>query len=272
MAPRQPRRNRQQQELLAIVDLHKEALSYFEKGNIDTARDYFNSCFSSITRLLRETLNRDVFYYRGSPLVRESSSSPTYESSSSSSSPTGTIETTTTGKNNHHSEFALPIVTAAATTSSASPSTCESDDLPMYHRALLHLPKLGLTINQFVFCTLYNLAMSTHLSALAQETQAKQEASMRRAAKQWGLVYALQWRHGLNLRPSHGLAILLNLGHAKSLIVGKELGSKMCYQNILSAIHILDSRKQNIPNKALFLYNAFRMLGGPNTIIAASAA
>ena len=94
---------------------------------------------------------------------------------------------------------------------------------------------------------------------------------MKRAVKQWGLVYALQWRQGLNLRARHGLAILLNLGHANGL-TGNTPGSDACYQNILSAIHILESRKQIIPNKAFFLYNAFRMLGGKSTTIAAAVA
>ena len=262
---RQSAQSKQQKELNAIFSLHKEGIRCFEQDNIEVAKDSFKSAFSAITRLLRETRNRDSFYYRGSPLVRESEFSPLYSASTARDPSAGETSEQEHGK----SSCLLALAASTAASPSTSPSTTNDDDLPLFTQAL-HLPK-SVTVNQFVFVTLYNLAISTHIAALSQATSSKQETLMKRAAQQWGLVYALQWRPGLNLKPAHGLAILLNLGHAKSL-TGNESGSNTCYQNILSAIHILESRRQNVPNRGFFLYNAFRMLGGRNSVIAASAA
>lgn len=256
---RQQVRSQKQQELNAILCLHREGMRYFERNKIDSAKDCFNSAFSSITRLLRETRNRNAFYFRGSPLVRESDFSPVYCAYNQDVDVPASDE----------QEKCTCSLALASTPSTPNTGSSNGYDMPLFTQ-VLHLPR-SVTINQFVFVTLYNLALSTHLSGLAQTTPSKQESLMQRAAQQWGLVYALQWRSGLNLKPAHGLAILLNLGHAKSL-TGNESGSQTCYQNILSAIQILESRKHDVPNKDFFLYNAFRMLGGRNTVAIASAA
>lgn len=270
---RQRPTTKQQHELKAIFTLHQEGLRCFEQYNLEAAKDCFNNSFSSITRLLRETRNRDSFYYRGSPLVRESNDNPIYSTGTPHNK--NALDVISTGEKKADSSSCSPVLTletTSASTAANSMSSCcpNEDDLPLFPQAL-HLPK-SVTINQFVFVTLYNLALSTHLAALSQAaTSSKRDTLMKRAVEQWGLVYGLQWRQGLNLKACHGLAILLNLGHAKAL-TGNESGSKTCYQNILSAIHMLESRQHDIPNKAFFLYNAFRMLGGGDSAVPAAAA
>lgn len=282
---RQRSQHPHRQELQAIFALHAQGLEYFAHEKIDASRECFFTAFSLVTKLLRETRNRDILFYRGSPLARESDSSPTFASScrrelsldcdqGDNRQEEEQHESMNRGLDNAASQpcitntlLSTDDVSLASASSSSSSTTLE--DLPMFALPL-QIPKL-VTIQQFVFISLYNLALSTHLSALSHPAPEKQEVLMKRAVKQWGLVYALQWRQGLNLRAPHGLAILLNLGHANCL-TGNIPGSNACYQNILSAIHILDSRKQGIPNKAFFLYNAFRMLSAKSTTIAAAVA
>lgn len=261
------------QELLAIFALHSQGLDYFAKDNVEASRECFYSAFSLVTKLLRETKNRDILFFRGSPLARESDCSPIFVTScrrNHSDNHEDQQQEEEEEQSMHSQSCGLPSVAVSSSNSSSTATrTRAMEDLPMFSLPL-QVPKL-VTIQQFVFISLYNLALSTHLSALSHTTTEKQEVLMKRAVKQWGLVYALQWRQGLNLRAPHGLAILLNLGHANG-VTGNVAGSNACYQNILSAIHILDSRKQVIPNKAFFLYNAFRMLGGKTTPIAAAVA
>jgi hypothetical protein len=136
----------------------------------------------------------------------------------------------------------------APTIGQISTAASAGSEFPI-HAVPLNLPQQS-TMNQFaLFVTLYNLALSTHLVALTLNDQA---ASMKQAARLWELVYSFQWRPSLNLRPLHALAILVNLGHAQG-VVGNDAASKKCFENILSAIQILEGRNQAVPSKAVTL-------------------
>lgn len=284
-------RDKVQERILIAFCLHQEGIQCFERGNVNGARDCFHSSFALITRLLRETRNRDAFYFRGSPVSRESSLSPCFQdsatrpssathpcsfrkdngndgSSSSSSSP---LEETTTNKmlsspaseNATNARVTRMISLHAPCSKQEQQHVGEEDDTaefqpPIYTRLLSLPPKV--TVKQFVFCTLYNLALSTQVSALSlvgeeQQQEEERASRIRQCVQQWDLLYPLQWKQGLNLRPLHGLAILHNLGHAKRL-AGDSRASKICFRNVISALSILETRRQEVPERSFFMYQA----------------
>jgi hypothetical protein len=84
-------------------------------------------------------------------------------------------------------------------------------------------------MDQFAFVALYNLALSTHVSAL---DNSRTRRSLQKAVDRWELLYSLQWREGLNLLRAHALIILTNLGHVRG-ILGIEADRKVCYPHII---------------------------------------
>jgi hypothetical protein len=225
-----------QRELQILYILHVQAIQDFERGNIRASRGRFAEIFSTVNSLFAKPYSDpDAFFFPGSPLVRECLDSPQYSDKSI-------------------------LQNREADDPKLDDLDCARPDIPLYSR-ILKLP-LRCTPNQFLFTSLYNLAISTHLAALHSmvvrgdtDTQFMEDA-----AKLWELVYAFQWRKSLNLRPIHALSILVNLGHIHSLI-GNEVGSKKCFEMVLSACQILEGRNQEIPSKEFFLYQALRMLG-----------
>jgi hypothetical protein len=160
----------------------------------------------------------------------------------------------------------------------------DDDDIPI-HARLLTLPK-RCNIHQLAFVSLYNLALTTHLSVLQddddvvdeasssnaspstikQRTRTQKQKRIRTALRLWRLVYSSHWRLqlNLNLKPVHMLSIWTNLGHAQFLVDGDTTegsSARHCYETVLSAIQIVQvGRKQPIPGRAFFQYRAVRML------------
>lgn len=238
--------NALRQELQAIYDIHQEGILAFEQGTYEVSRKKFTEAFGFVSRALRKADRPEVLYFKGSPLVKETKSSPDF--CDSSDLPHAMQDDEEQGQLHHKM--------------SSIASVC--GDLPIHPR-VLRFPE-QCSINQFAFVTLYNLTLSTHIVALTCNA----DTSMRQAARLWEIVYSFQWRQSLNLKPVHSLAILVSLGHAQD-IAGNKLGSKKGFENVLSAIQILDGRKQQVPNKSFFLYSAFRMLR-TDAVSAASAA
>lgn len=223
----------------------------------------FTETFSAMNRMLRQTKRSEAFYFKNSPFVRSNNESPEFSKAMDlqhiQSTEQQEDESDDTGK------------------SSTGPLNLPSPGSKLrIHCRALKLPRLS-TVNQFAFVTLYNLALSTHLSALlcarsVEKTPTEPTSvTMHTAAKLWALVYSFQWRPALNLKPVHALAVLVNLGYAQCG-VGNIQGSKRCFENILSAIQILEGRNQTVPNRSFFVYSAFRMLSGDKCIAVASAA
>jgi hypothetical protein len=226
-----------QRELKLLYMLQLQAINDFELGNIRASRGLFAEIFYTLNNLFATaSLDQEVFFFPGSPLVRECMDSPRYSEKSIL-------------QNQEADDPKLDEME-----SSTRP------DIPLYSR-ILKLP-LQCTPNQFLFTSLYNLAISTHLAALhSMMMQGDADAKLiQDAAKLWDFAYAFQWRESLNLRPIHALSILVNLGHIQSLI-GNEIGSKRCFEKVLSACQILEGRNQEVPSKQFFLYQALRMLG-----------
>lgn len=160
------------------------------------------------------------------------------------------------------------------TTTCASSSSCGHEDEqgdPVFFAQILDLPR-NVTVNQFIFCSIYNFAVSTHLSAMMCGDDTADNVAMRsmllgKSVHLWDLVYPLQWKQGLNLKPCHGLAILLNMGHCKRL-VGSTREAEHCFRNIISAVSILESRQQEVPDKSFFMFQAFISLNNPHGSVA----
>jgi hypothetical protein len=155
-------------------------------------------------------------------------------------------------------------------TASASSSCDHADEQgdPVLFAQILDLPR-KVTVNQFIFCSIYNFAVSTHLSAMlcrggtADDDDAMRSMLLSKSVHLWDLVYPLQWKNCLNLKPCHGLAILLNMGHAKRL-VGSTREAEHCFRNIISAVSILETRQQEVPDKSFFMFQAFISLNNPH--------
>lgn len=118
----------------------------------------------------------------------------------------------------------------------------------------LSLPELP-TIDQFAFITLYNLALSTQISALTNN----RSQQLKKATELWELVYSLQWRDELSLQPVHTLAILTNLGYSRRAL-GNDASARVCYQNILTTLEFMRGRNEDVYCKNFFMYAAHRML------------
>lgn len=254
-------------EVDAVYCLHQEAAMLFETGRVEAARKASTNAFSAMNRMLRQIKRPHVFYFPGSPLVRCNQVSPEFSE---------TLDMQT-----FQLSFQVDSTKCKSTTGPMNNMASRTlSDLPIHYR-LLKLPEFS-TVNQFAFVTLYNLALSTHLSAILHESSSTTTQDdvdhkksnipdMQSAAKLWELVYSFQWCRALNLKPIHALAVLVNLGHAQCY-VGNNEGSKKCYENILSAIQILEGRNQSIPHRSFFVYSAFRMLSENNSRTFASAA
>jgi hypothetical protein len=260
---------KEQKELVAAFGLYQEGLGYFEQGKISAAQACFHSAFTATSHLLREARNREYFYFRGSPVCRQSSGAPTFRRPELNSR-LGQEEKA--NRTSAHLESKLGSISIspsptdigagarlAKLLSSPSSSSIEDDQdgMNLFSR-ILDLPA-KVTLNQFVFCSLYNLALSTHLSAtllIESADAARRRTILRQSSQLWDLIYPLQWTKHLNLRPCHGLAILLNMGHAKQS-VGSIRESETCFRNIISAVWILETRQQEVPEKSFYMYQAF---------------
>jgi len=226
-----------QQELRLVYHRHVEAIQVFEKGNIRESRSMFAEVCSTINQLFGRAYGTpDIFFFPGSPVIRECIGSPLYSDKSIFQ--------------NRESEDPK-----------MDENECSSrPDIPLYSR-ILKLPT-KCSPNQFLFIALYNLAISTHLAALhSLVVRGENDTKLiGEAAQLWELTYGFQWRESLNLRPIHALSILINLGHIQS-ILGNEDSSKKCFEKVLSACQILEGRNQEVPSREFFLYQALRMLG-----------
>jgi hypothetical protein len=211
--------------LNTLLYLYHTAMRSFEKGMYEQAGMEFTETFSLVSRILREKKNAALHRpdemcfddFDLYPFVQVTLSSPPY--------------------------------------SSCYFGSLESQETLMIFPHPLNLPEL-FTIEQFAFITLYNLALSTYVSALVNNRSTRQ---LQKATELWELIYSLQWREELNLQPVHTLAILTNLGHARR-VLGNEASSKVCYQNILTTLEFMRGRNEDVHYKSFFMYAAHRML------------
>lgn len=237
--------------LAFIVQL--QGIQEFEQGNIRASRKLFAEAFAMTNRLF-STAGASSFFFPGSPLVPTCMGSLMYSEKS--------ILQEHTGEYNRDDDTKVMDIV-----------DYQGKAIPIYSR-ILKLPR-RCTPNQFVFLSLYNLAISTHLAALhsmmvRRSDDHETQLLIREASEYWELAYAFQWRDSLALKPIHALSILVNLGHIQSLM-GNGDASKKCFENVLSACQILQGRNQEIPKKEFFLYQAFRMLGMTYTHAASAA-
>lgn len=271
------RQNHMREELRALYFMHQEAVTTFEgQGSIEASMSSFQDVFSAFNRMLREATTPDDFYLEDSPLVRETRTTLAYSSARGCCSDADCD----TSMELHHGAGEVLEYQHNSKGPLSPPSF--GSDLPMYSRAL-KFPERA-TVNQVAFVALYNLALSTHVAAIelsssqsptaaggwGQQQMPKKQPSIRTAAKLWELVYSFQWREALKLKPIHALSILVNLGQAQYL-VGNDTESKKCFENIISAIQLMEARNREVPNKSFFLYSAFRMLDGGSAHAAPAA-
>jgi hypothetical protein len=121
------------------------------------------------------------------------------------------------------------------------------------------------SIDQFVFITQYNLALSTHIAAI---TEQRLEEQLPKALQLWELVCSLQRRRVFHLQSVHTLAILNNVGRLHSML-GNEISSRKCYQNIVTTLSVLRDRKEKVNCGHFFMWAAQQMLSPPRAAPAA---
>jgi hypothetical protein len=124
----------------------------------------------------------------------------------------------------------------------------------------LKLPEY-VSMDQFVFITLFNLALSIHSDALKSPPPYCQEDLYQKALELWDLAYSMQLQdEELKINYAHKLAMLTNLGHLHG-IIGNRSSSKICYEHILGALHdLLRERKHDVSFWDFFFNVAHRML------------
>jgi tetratricopeptide (TPR) repeat protein len=156
---------------------------------------------------------------------------------------------------------------------SSSPAYCRScrcensllRDTLIFPYPLTPPTRSDFSIDQFAFITLYNLALSTHIAAI---TEQRQQEELPKALQLWELVYSLQQKEVFHLQSVHTLAILTNLGHVHSML-GNEIDSRKCYQNVVTTLKVLINRKDKVNYGHFFMWAAHQMLSPPRAAPAA---
>lgn len=248
--------SRQQRQLLAV---HQAALGFYENRQYDKATNYFTAAFCRVSNILRN--GEDI---SGSGLDKACAgvdmdtsatlSEPTFVTIGRSSP---IFSPSPHAQHQPHQQAGI-----GSGTKRRSP---ESDGtIAALFPHALQLPQPELSLDQYAFCSMYNLALSTHMATLHFTRSRRQ---LEKTARLWEMLYNmldrgrhdLDYRHRrdcLNLRSEHIMGVLSNLGHAQKLL-GRKASSLNCYRNMLATLEFMKGRNQPIPFVQLFSYLAY---------------